>query len=255
MPSPFANEPGARLYRTGDLARTRQVGRIEYFGRADEQVKIRGFRVEPMEVERTILRHPAVSAARVVAREDSAGGKRLVAYVALQSRVAPVTATELRRFAGERLPPYMVPSAFVFVERLPRNSNSKVDVGALRLPERSRPELETPFVAPRTPLEEELAGIWRDVLALEPIGIHDRFLDLGGHSLRASRIVSRVLERYQLKLPLKVLFDAPTIADMAVILSNRLAENNSDQQRVASMLDEIESLGEEKAKDLAHKRR
>ncbi|HEX8242041.1 MAG TPA: amino acid adenylation domain-containing protein, partial [Longimicrobium sp.] len=209
LADPYGREPGARLYRTGDRARWRPDGRIEYLGRLDEQVKIRGFRIEPGEVEAALAAYPGVREARVVAREDQPGDKRLVAYV-----VGDVETGALRAHVRQSLPEYMVPAAFVVLERLPLTPNGKLDRRALPAPELASAE-ET-YVAPRTPVEEVLAGIWAEVLRLERVGVEEGFFELGGHSLLATRVVSRIRALFGVELPLRAVFEGPTIADMAV---------------------------------------
>jgi amino acid adenylation domain-containing protein len=210
IPDPFSAEPGARMYQTGDLARYLHDGNIEFLGRADHQVKIRGFRIEPGEIEAALGQHPAVRKAVVLAREDAPGEKRLVAYV-----VAESTADELRRFLKDKLPDQMVPAVFVLLDALPLLSNGKIDRRALPAPDRTRPELDRTFVAPRTPTEELLVGIWAQVLDLGRVGIHDNFFDLGGHSLLATQAVSRMRDAFQVDIPLRRLFEVPTVAGLA----------------------------------------
>ena len=204
----YGDEPGARLYRTGDLARWLADGRIEFLGRNDFQVKIRGFRIEPGEVEAALMSHAAVREARVLAREDRPGEKQLVAYV-----VGGVDTGELRAHVRRSLPEYMVPAAFVVLEALPLTPNGKVDRDALPAPELA--PAEERYVAPRTPAEEVLAGIWAEVLRLERVGVHDNFFELGGHSLLATRVVSRIRAVFGVELPLRALFEGPTTAEMA----------------------------------------
>ncbi len=213
IPNPFSSEPGARLYKTGDLVRYCPDGNLEFLGRIDHQVKVRGFRIELGEIETVLRKHPALKETMVMAREDTPGDRRLVAYVVPEEEPSP--AGELRRFLKEKLPEYMVPSAFVTLEALPLTPNGKVDRGALPSPDWTRPELERAFVAPRTPVEEVLSGIWAQVLGVEQIGVHDNFFELGGHSLLAIQLVSRLREAFQVELPLRDLFKSPTIAALA----------------------------------------
>ncbi|MDB4950669.1 MAG: tycC1, partial [Gemmatimonadetes bacterium] len=208
VPDPFAVEPGGRLYRTGDRARRRADATLEFLGRLDEQVKIRGFRVEPGEVEATLRRHPGVADCAVVARPDARGDKRLAAYWA-----GTADADALRAHLRAALPPHMVPSAFVRMDALPLNANGKLDRRALPAPEAEAPDDE--FVAPRTPGEELLAGILAEVLRVGRVGTDDSFFDLGGHSLLAMRVVSRVRQVFGVELPLRALFEAPTVAGLA----------------------------------------
>lgn len=209
---PFCDLPGARLYRTGDWARLRADGQIEFAGRRDSQVKVRGFRIELGEVEATLARHEGVRENAVVARPDSTGTLRLLAYFVAFTNA--LNTTDLRTFMSARLPDYMVPSAFIQLEALPLNANGKVDRRALPQPEELRPELATPYEAPRTATEELLAEIWTAVLRVEQIGINDDFFELGGHSLLATQVVARVNSEFQITVPLRVLFDSPTICGL-----------------------------------------
>ncbi|HEX5723930.1 MAG TPA: amino acid adenylation domain-containing protein [Longimicrobiaceae bacterium] len=210
VPDPFSAEPGARLYRTGDRARWRADGELEYIGRTDFQVKVRGFRVEPGEVEAVLGTHPAVREAAVAARGDGAE-RRLVAYVVPVEGEA-ATAVGLRAHLAARLPEYLVPSAWVVLERMPLTPSGKVDRRAL--PEPDPAAAGAGKVPPRTPAEEVVAAIWERVLGVYP-GVHDDFFALGGHSLRATQVVSRLREAFGIDLPLRALFEAPTVAGLA----------------------------------------
>ncbi|MBI4241078.1 MAG: AMP-binding protein, partial [Candidatus Rokubacteria bacterium] len=211
---PFDAHSGSRLYRSGDLARRLSDGDLEYLGRIDHQVKIRGFRIELGEIETTLGQHPDLREVLVVAREDVPGDKRLVAYVVARSKPAP-SVSQLRALLGERLPAYMVPSAFVFMDALPMTPNGKVDRRALPAPDLQRPELETAFVAPRTETERVVAAVWRKVLGVEQVGIHDDFFHLGGHSLLVAQVMARLGDAFGVTLPLRHLFEAATVADLA----------------------------------------
>ncbi|MBV9772554.1 MAG: amino acid adenylation domain-containing protein, partial [Gemmatimonadetes bacterium] len=211
LPDPFAAEPGARMYRTGDRVRGLASGALEFLGRLDSQVKIRGQRVEPGEVEGVLLRGEGVREAVVVAREDVPGEKRLVAYVVGEAGASP-NAAGLRAYLRDRLPEHMVPSAFVVLDRFPLSANGKVDRRALPAPGESAPG---EYVAPRTAAEEVLCGIWSEVLGVERVGVHDDFFELGGHSLVANRVVSRVAEALGVDLPIRLVFEAPTVARLA----------------------------------------
>lgn len=222
IPDPFSAVPGARLYRTGDLARYRPDGNIEFLGRADEQVKIRGFRIELGEIEAALGRHPAVRDVVVLAQDDAAGvasaslgpERRLVAYVCAERAPLPTT-TDLRKFLAEQLPEYMVPAIFVLLKAFPVMPNGKIDRRALRLSERTRAELDNAFVAPRGPVEGLLAEIWAQLLGIELVGVDDDFFALGGHSLLAIQLMSRVREAFQVEIPLRRVFEAPTVAGLA----------------------------------------
>jgi acyl carrier protein len=248
VPDPFAASPGARLYRTGDLVRYLAGGDLVFLGRVDHQVKIRGFRIELGEVEVALKQHPAVHAVVVLAREDTPGDKRLVAYVSLRD-APPVSADELRRFVKERLPEYMVPSAVVVLPALPLTPNGKVDRRALPAPTGARPELGDEFVAPRSPVEEALADLWRRVLGVERVGIHDNFFLLGGHSLLATQVVARVREVFAVELPLRSFFATPTLAGLATTLVSLTAEH-TESGEVEALLTQVEGLSEEEIQAL-----
>jgi amino acid adenylation domain-containing protein len=216
VPSPFGEEPGARLYRTGDLGRFLPDLEIEFLGRLDGQVKLRGFRIELGEVEAALAAHPEVADAVVAIREDETGGGRLVAYVVPRGDGALPTWTEgLRGFLQRKLPQHMVPAAFVPLESLPLAPNGKVDRRALPAPEEAAARGRDLSVAPRTAVEEVIAGIWSDLLSIPQPGIDEDFFDLGGHSLVATQVVSRVRQAFLIELPLHVLFAAPTVAGLA----------------------------------------
>jgi amino acid adenylation domain-containing protein len=214
VPDPFSAEPGQRLFRTGDLARRRSDGAVEFLGRADHQVKLRGLRIELDEIEATLEEHPAVRHAAVMLREFTPGDQRLVGYV-LPRNGTPPTSKDLRTFLSEKLPATMVPSLFVLLETFPLLPNGKLDRQALPLPDTR--DLEIDYVAPGDALEESLATIWSEVLGVKQIGIHDNFFELGGHSLLATRILSRVREVLRIEVPLRSLFQTPTIAKMAEV--------------------------------------
>ncbi|MBW4548499.1 MAG: amino acid adenylation domain-containing protein [Symplocastrum torsivum CPER-KK1] len=213
VPNPFRDDPQDLLYHTGDRGRYRYDGSLEILGRIDNQVKIRGVRIEPGEIETVLDQHSGVRTTVVIAREDVPGDKRLVAYVVPNQAQIP-TITELRSFLKERLPIYMVPSAFVMLEALPLTPNGKIDRRTLPIPETSRKELDGSFVAPRTPTEEILATIWGDILNVE-VGIHNNFFELGGHSLLAIQLISRLRDTFSVELPVQFLFDSATVATLA----------------------------------------
>lgn len=231
VPHPFSTGPGARLYNTGDLARYLPDGNIEFLGRIDHQVKIRGFRIELAEIEVTLGQHTAVQETVVLAREDTPGDKRLVAYVVLNQE--PVTTTsELRHFLKEKLPDYMVPSAFVMLDALPLTPNGKIDRRALPAPEGLRPELEVAYVMPQTRLERHIATVWQNVLQVEKVGGHDNFFELGGHSLLMAKIHSRLQEEgFGSGLSMVELFQYPTVHSLARYLSSK-ESFEPDRERV-----------------------
>ena len=231
---PFCAERGARLYRTGDRVRWLPDGNLEFLGRWDDQVKIRGFRIELGEIEAVLASHAAVRQCAVSVREDTPGDKRLAAYWVAQPG-ATATPSDLREHLRIRLPDYMVPAAFVRLEALPLNINGKVDRKALPAPDAASVGGVKEYVAPRTPVEEALAAIWAEVLRAERVGIHDNFFELGGHSLLAIRVMSRVQEVFGVRLALRMLFESPTVADLALrILHQREAPPDAMLQRVTS---------------------
>jgi amino acid adenylation domain-containing protein len=221
--NPFPNNRGGRLYRTGDLARYLPNGELEYLGRIDQQVKIRGFRIELGEIEALLAQHPAVWESVVVVREDEPGDKRVVAYVVPQVEQSLTTA-ELRSFLKEKLPDYMIPNAIVILEFLPLTSNGKIDRRALPIPD-LHSQREDKYVAPRTPIEEILAQVWTQILKVEQVGIHDNFFTFGGHSLLATQLVSRIRTNFKVELPLRSLFAAPTVAELAQSIQQLQQQN------------------------------
>ena len=213
---PFSEEPGARLYKTGDRARYLSDGQIEFLGRADDQVKIHGYRVEPGEIEVALRAHAAIASCVVMARQDSPGDRKLVAYVVPHDGQVP-PAAELRSFLSDRLPEYMTPSAFVFLDRLPLTSNGKVDRRALPAPDYARHSHERRVVEPRTAAEETLAKIWSGVLGVDPIGVNDNFFELGGDSILSIQIIARA-NQAGLRLSPRQLFQHQTIAELAAVV-------------------------------------
>ncbi|WP_141753450.1 non-ribosomal peptide synthetase, partial [Duganella sp. HH101] len=211
IPNPFG-AAGSRLYKSGDLARYLEDGSIEYLGRIDHQVKLRGFRIELGEIEAALASLEPVREALVLAREDVAGDKRLVAYLVAHDGAQLPDAAGLRAALLESLPEYMVPAHFVVLEQMPLTSNGKVDRKALPVPELARSE--DGYVAPRTAAEEIMAGIWAGVLKLDKVGLHDDFFALGGHSLLATQLVSQIRSAFEVELPLRAVFEAPTIAGL-----------------------------------------
>jgi amino acid adenylation domain-containing protein len=224
LPDPWSPKPGGRMYRTGDRVRFTPAGEVELLGRLDHQVKVRGFRIEPGEIEGVLLQHPAVRDAVVKPYSHESGGdKYLVAYVGAEGEELPASG-DLRAFLGSRLPAYMVPAWFVVLRELPLTPNAKVDRGALQLPRDFRESSRAPFVAPRSMVEQMIADIWARALRLERVGVFDSFFELGGHSLNATQVVSKLREELEIEVPLRTLFQAPTVADLAVALLRQMAE-------------------------------
>ena len=205
-----------RLYKTGDLCRYREDGSIEFVGRRDDQVKVRGFRIELGEIEAALHAMPGVQEVVVLAREDNPGDKRLVAYVVAKLGTEPMEAGSLRSHLAQLLPEYMVPSTYVFLEQFPLTPNGKVDRKALPMPESTRGTIG--YVAPRTPVEAQLAEVWADVLKVDTVGVEDNFFELGGHSLLATRLLSQVRTVFHVEMPLRAIFEAPTISGLARLI-------------------------------------
>ncbi len=253
VPDPFSGKPGARLYRSGDLARFQADGTLDFLGRIDQQVKVRGFRIEPGEIENALLCHPAVSEAVAVAREDGRSERRLVAYLVLRDP-AVIAAVDWRGFLARSLPDYMVPSAFVVLPDLPRTTSGKVDRRALPAPSM---RIEG-FVAPQSPLEIFLAGLWKEVLGIDSVGLHDDFFALGGSSITGALLINQLQEKLSEIVHVVVMFDAPTVGQLAAYLrrhypeavsrlfgeagSGESASRRVDEERVAEMLRVIEPL-------------
>ncbi|HEU5229913.1 MAG TPA: MupA/Atu3671 family FMN-dependent luciferase-like monooxygenase [Ktedonobacteraceae bacterium] len=246
IPDLFSKVPGARLYRTGDIGYYVPGGLFHYLGRADHQIKLRGFRIEPGEIETLLLSHPGVRDCVVVAREDHPGDKRLVAYIVPKDQTAPPHSV-LRAFLQEQLPEYMVPSNFVPLDALPRTQNGKLDRRSLSPPERAELDPLDTYVAPRTPLEEVLVSFWTKELFVERVGISNNFFALGGHSLLATRLISRVSKAFQVDLPLRTLFDAPTIAGQAeALLAYEPVQGQVDQ--IALVRKKVQGLSPEETR-------
>jgi amino acid adenylation domain-containing protein len=223
VPDAFSASAGARLYRTGDRARFLPDGHLQFLGRLDGQVKFKGLRVELGEIETVLKRYAAVGDAVVMLREDTPDDRQLVAYV-IAAETTPPNAAELRQHLKELVPAYMVPMVFVMLERWPLTSDGRVDRQALPAPEDDSPTPEDRFAAPRNPVEEELARIWVEVLGVERVGVDDNFLELGGHSLLATKVVSRVRESFRVEIPLRQLFETPTVAGMAITVARSQVE-------------------------------
>jgi amino acid adenylation domain-containing protein len=227
VPNPFGatagESAGGRLYRTGDRVRWRSDGALEFLGRVDQQIKLRGFRVEPGEIEAALSRHPMVRECAVVVRDDLPGGRALVAYVVPGSPSARLV-PEIRSYLRDRIPQYMIPAVFVVLDALPLSPNGKVARRALPPPNGVRPEQDVFFVPPRTPVEKALAGIWRELLGIDSVGMDDNFFDLGGHSLLALKLFAEIERIFERRLPLSTLFQAPTVGKLAEIIERGSGE-------------------------------
>ncbi|WP_375467717.1 amino acid adenylation domain-containing protein [uncultured Nostoc sp.] len=214
--NPFSPNPKSRLYKTGDLARYLPDGHIEYLGRIDYQIKLRGFRIELGEIETALLQHPEVKEGVVIVREDTSNENHLVGYIVAETGQDSLQViSQLRRFLKQQLPDFMVPTIFMALEAMPLTPNGKVDRKALPEPDASRPELEANYVAPRTPIEQQIADIWMQVLNVKRVGIYDNFFELGGYSLVGIQVVSRVRQALQVEILMSNLFELPTVADLA----------------------------------------
>lgn len=245
---PDPNGGDKRFYLTGDLGRMLPNGCLYHLGRKDFQVKVRGYLIDVAEIEMALADLASIKEAAVVTREIG-GSRALVAYLVPVNIPAPSAAT-LRRALSEKLPEHMVPSAFVILDALLLTPNGKLDRKALPDPGRSRPGLDNPFVPARNPVEKELTRIWAEVLGIDQVGIYDNFFDLGGHSLAAARVVSQVIKQFQSELPLRSLFQSPTVAAMAAAINEYQGKKLSGDE-MTRILAELESLSDEEAKFLA----
>ena len=239
MPDPYADRAGRRLYRTGDAARYLENGLIRFLGRVDDQIKLSGFRIEPGEIENVLTKHASVSKAVVVAKAGANGERRLIAYFV--SNGGPIVSNEeLKGYLQERLPGFMVPAVWIRLDELPLTPNGKVDRGALPDPDRSYLEAAASFQAPRTQTEDILAGIWERVLGVEHIGRDDNFFSLGGYSLLATRIISRIRESFQIELPVRSIFELPVLAELAERIEEAMRAGST---LVAPPLERVTTLG------------
>jgi len=250
IPDWMSGESGKRLYRTGDRVRYGPDGDIEFLGRIDQQMKVRGFRIEPGEIEAALIEHPCVKEAAVVTRQDDRGDKRIVAYV-VSNQGQSTTHEELRGFLKLRLPSYMAPGEFVTIDALPLTSNGKVDRKALPAPRGARPDLERSLAAPRNPVEQEVAGIWAEVLGSEHFGIDDDFFDLGGHSLLVAQLLSRLNMVFKVELEMKTLFAVSTVAGQAEALVKHEARPTQVVE-IARLRRKIRGMSSEEVKAVLH---
>jgi amino acid adenylation domain-containing protein len=241
------------VYRTGDLARYRADGNIEYLGRIDQQVKIRGFRIEPGEIEAVLSEHAAVRETAVLAKPDTSGNKRLVAYVVTQPGQT-TDALTLRAFLKDRLPEYMVPALVMLLDEMPLTPSGKIDRRGLPEPDESARAVVQAFVEPRTAVEAVVAKVWSDILAVERVGVEDNFFDLGGHSLLATQVISRLKSSFKINLPLRSLFESPTVAELSVAIV--ALENQPGQaEKIAGVLQKLGGMSPEQMKQLLEAKR
>jgi amino acid adenylation domain-containing protein/non-ribosomal peptide synthase protein (TIGR01720 family) len=255
IPDPWSTSPGARMYRTGDMARYYADGSIEFLGRIDNQIKLRGFRIELGEIEAALSAHEAVQAAVVLVSEDQFGEKRLVAYLVPNGTELSASIGELRASLRQRLPEYMVPATFVVLEEFPLTPNGKVDRRALAAMDGAQPEPDADFVAPRNAIEEALVDIWRGVLGVERVGVNDNFFELGGHSLMVTRVLSKVRAVFRIELPLRVVFECGTVAELAVAILP-FESQPGRTEKIAKVLQKVKGISaEDLSKELEKKRR
>jgi amino acid adenylation domain-containing protein len=247
IPNPFSPDPKDRLYKTGDLARYRPDGNIEFLGRKDNQIKIRGFRIELGEIEAVLREHPTVREAVVLAREDKPGDKRLVAYIVPYEKPKP-TMSELQMFLKENLPDYMIPSVFLRLNTLPLTFSGKVDRRALPIPDYFRLEERGTYIAPRNEVEKAIAAIWQKLLGSDKVGIHDNFFELGGHSLLATQLISRLRDTLNVELPVRNIFDTPTVAGLAKSIEKIAQEDRENIEQIDQVLKLAEHLSNDEVK-------
>src|SRR5215213_2063424 len=248
VPDAFSKELGARLYRTGDLARYGADGVLEYLGRNDQQVKIRGYRIELTEIESVLAEQPQVRTAVVVTREDESGQKQLVAFVVPDGKVSTA---QLRASMKERLPEYMVPGMFVTVDELPLTTNAKVDRRQLlALAQQQSSQSSEEYVAPRTATEEVLTELWAEVLGIEKVGVNDDFFALGGHSLMATQLLSRVQKIFRVDLPLRRLFETPTVLGLVEALADAYGDLGPVEE-ISEMVKALQQMSDEELEQMA----
>ena len=245
VPNPFSTAPGERMYRTGDIARFLPDGNVAYLGRADHQVKIRGFRIELGEIEAVVSRHPAIGTCVVTVHTDAYGAKELVLHAARKSGACD--SSELRRFLSSRVPAYMIPSTINVLDAMPLTPNGKIDRRALHDSMRTQQAIIADDPAmPRNALEHGLFEIWKNLLNKKQFGIHDNFFEIGGHSLLATQVISRIRRDYSVELPIRSIFEAPTIAGLGALIQAKQAEEISPDD-LAAMLSEIEKISDHDA--------
>jgi len=254
IPHPYSSTPGARLYRSGDLVRHLPGGNIDFLGRLDHQVKVAGYRIELGEVEAAMVQHQAVRECVVVVRADAHGDARLVAYIVPDDGAVLPDTPAWRRYLADSLPSHMIPSLFVELETLPLTPGGKVDRRSLPAPDTMGNGAGPDHVAPRTAVEEVLAGIWREVLAVKSVGIHDNFLDLGGHSMLAMRCVSAIRQVFRIELPLRVLFESANLAELAQALT-AYEDRPGGLEKIARVLQKVKGISREELQNELLKRR
>jgi natural product biosynthesis luciferase-like monooxygenase protein len=241
IPDAITGRSGERLYRTGDLGRFNRSGKVEFLGRKDRQVKIRGYRVEPGEIEVALAQHPSVRESAVIAQSDASGGQRLVCF-AVAAPEHPIAAADLRHFLSGKLPDYMIPSTFVLLDKLPSTPNGKLDRGALSAMRVDETASGAGYVSPRTALEQIVAGIWAELLRLERVGLGENFFEIGGHSLLAVQVTTRLRELFHVEAPLGGFLANPTVEGLCACIS---LEGGDELERMAEVLKSVIELSEE----------
>ena len=244
--NPHDNPRAPRLYNTGDLARMRSDGLFECLGRNDSQVKVRGYRIELGEIEATLEKHPSISEGCVIAKKDEYEETRLIAYYAT---VMPASVQDIKSFMRETLPEYMIPAKLVELDALPRTPNRKIDRNALPVPGEQEAAPESDFAAPTTEMEKTIAAIWTEILQVDQIGVEDNFFDLGGHSLHATRVLSRLRNQLQRDIPLRILFEQPTIAELSAVLEEE-SNDTEDADALLQMIEELKGLSDDEVTQL-----
>jgi acyl-coenzyme A synthetase/AMP-(fatty) acid ligase/acyl carrier protein len=247
LKNPFTDDRDDRLYKTGDMGRYLPDGNVQFAFRTDQQVKIRGYRIELGEIENVLARQAAVREAVVVSRQDAAGDKLLIAYI-VPKHTAP-TAEELRNLLRANLPEYMVPSHFISINSLPLTPNGKVNRHALPEPDKNHRDRKETYREPRTSLEAKIAALWAEVLRIDKVGIDDNFFDLGGHSLLATQVIARMRALFDCDLPLRALFEAPRVSEIAAFIMRNSTRPATDLD-LAQQLRELESMTDEEAEKL-----
>jgi amino acid adenylation domain-containing protein len=248
VPDPFSKEEGARMYRTGDLVMRFSDGSIAFKGRIDQQVKVRGFRIELGEIEAALNSHPEVKDVVVLAKEMPQAEKQIHAYL-VPAHGAVLTIRELRMHLRKTMPEYFLPSGYAFLDALPLTSTGKVDRQALLRMEVQQAAASGLYVAPSTEIERELVAMWQEVMGIERVGVHDDFFELGGHSLIATQLVARIRDAFQFSLPLVALFETPTVAEIAGLITEHLLAKEADDE-LAGLLDELEGMSEEEVQQM-----
>jgi acyl-coenzyme A synthetase/AMP-(fatty) acid ligase/acyl carrier protein len=251
VPDPFTRVAGGRLYRTGDIARRSPSGVIEFLGRADNQVKFHGHRVELNEIRFALNRHPQVRDSSVVVTKDKNGNAVLMAYYVSRQELEHA---QLRDFLLESVIEETIPNVFVHLKKLPLTLNGKINYQALPTLEEARRSMKRSIVAPRTPTEERLVKIWCQVLGLDSVSIDDNFFELGGHSLLATRVVTRARESFNVEFPLRVIFEEPTIAGQAVVVTQMQMEGGTDEE-IGQMIAKLELMSDEEAREVLSRER